>query len=64
MRNPPKAMKSLIELAANHETTVDELLAALANTDKTLLEDNAFHVLQAIPDKNEMNGIIKFAAVH
>jgi|APLak6261703504_1056268.scaffolds.fasta_scaffold00220_25 hypothetical protein len=64
MRNPPKAMQSLIDLAANHDTTVDEMLAALANTDKTLLEKNAFHVLQAIPDKNMPNNIIKFASVH
>ena len=64
MRNPPKAILPIIELAARPETTVDNLLDALHKTDKCQLKRNAFHVLQAIPDIDLPSGRIKFAAVH
>lgn len=64
MRYPPKAILPIIGLAAQPETTVDNLLDALRKADKGQLNRNAFHILQAIPDIDLPSGRIKIAAVH
>jgi len=64
MRPPTKAIQPLIVIASNVETTVDQLLEAMSRVDRDLLQRNAFHVLNAIPDTNLARGTVKFAAVH
>lgn len=64
MRKPPKAILPIIELVSRPETTVENLLDMLRKADKDQLKQNAFHILQAIPDTEHPSGLIKFAAVH
>lgn len=65
MRKPIKAIQSLVDLAGNERTSVVDLIAAARAIDVDVLRQNAFHVLQAIPDPNSKGvDLIKFAAIH